>query len=267
MRTLCPLLVAFMLAGIGCAQAPVEQPSTTQPTPDGSSADPQRFDGVWQLQRGHGPEGSLKVVDGWKPIAVIDGENLGGFSGCNQYGARFTAEADSIDITVLGANQAGCPRDTPKIEATFFAALGDVTRGSRTGNALKLSGPNSSLSFRELPRPPVDEIVGTKWHLVRLRPDQGDEVNRRADAHLELRPDGTFRGTTGCRRLRGTWIDADYQILFTRMGAHGGCEKELKEQDGFVINVLGDGFFTTVQGNRLVVGTAQGREGLVYRRS
>ena len=53
-------------------------------------------------------------------------------------------------------------------------------------------------------------------------------------------------------------------MLFSSFRMAGECPAELAEQDGLIVNVLGDGFTTAIEGDRLTL-TSRGEEGLVYR--
>ena len=82
---------------------------------------------------------------------------------------------------------------------------------------------------------------------------------------LELRADGTFSGSTGCRTFTGRWIESGAQITATelRMG-ETECPDDLWEQDSHVVSVIGDGFVPSIEGELLTL-LDPGGVGLVYR--
>jgi heat shock protein HslJ len=84
-------------------------------------------------------------------------------------------------------------------------------------------------------------------------------------AELTMSRDGTFAGSTGCRRLTGEWSEDGDSILFHTMSADGRCPEDLRAQDSHVVGVLGDGFTASINGNRLTVYNVRGSLGLIYR--
>ena len=84
-------------------------------------------------------------------------------------------------------------------------------------------------------------------------------------ATLELRSDGTFSGSTGCRSFSGDWLERGEQIVAPSFGMDGAeCPADLSQQDGHVVSVIGDGFVPSVVGDLLTL-TDPGGVGLVYR--
>jgi heat shock protein HslJ len=84
-------------------------------------------------------------------------------------------------------------------------------------------------------------------------------------ATLELRGDGTFVGSTGCRTFSGNWLEQGEQIIAPSFGMdQAECPAELSQQDSHVVSVIGDGFVPTVEGDLLTL-TDPGGVGLVYR--
>lgn len=73
-------------------------------------------------------------------------------------------------------------------------------------------------------------------------------------------------GSTGCRELHGEWIEDGDEVLFATFGAEGNCPEELREQDGHVVGVLGDGFTVKIDGDQLTI-FSRGGLGLAYRAS
>lgn len=85
-------------------------------------------------------------------------------------------------------------------------------------------------------------------------------------ATLEFRADGTLSGSTGCRKLTGTYVVKGDEILATELAAEGRCPKDLADQDAHVVTVLGDGFTVAIEGDQLTL-MSMGNLGLVYRSS
>jgi heat shock protein HslJ len=86
------------------------------------------------------------------------------------------------------------------------------------------------------------------------------------EAVLELAPEGTATGTTGCNAWTSTWqLDGDVltvEPLLTSIGCD--ADAPLVAQDGHVTAVLGARPTAVVDADRLTLTAADGR-GLVYR--
>lgn len=127
-----------------------------------------------------------------------------------------------------------------------------------------ISGSDSSLHFERLAPVPEAALLDTIWVLDQLIDGETTATVGGEPATLELRSDGTFTGSTGCRELTGTFVIRGDEILATRMSADGRCPANLGDQDGHVVGVLGDGFTVATKGDLLTV-TAMGNLGLSYR--
>jgi heat shock protein HslJ len=177
----------------------------------------------------------------------------------------------TVDVGRGGIEQAGCEEKAEDVEPRYIAALQRVTEIARDGDELVLTGPGVRLVFQEVAPPPTEDVVGMRWRLEGLVTgrDPGAEVRRAHPASLTLHRDGTVAASTGCRRFRGTWIEEVDTILFTEFGTSSldECEESLKEQDGFVLGVLGDGFKAEVEKRTLTLRDLRGEKGLVYRRA
>ena len=150
-------------------------------------------------------------------------------------------------------------------EGAYTAALAAVESIGGDGDELVLSGPNVELRFSALAPPPTAEVVDTVWVLETLF--VGDVASSPVGelATLELRSDGTFNGSTGCRSFSGEWLEQGEQIVAPTFGMEGAeCPADLSQQDGHVVSVIGDGFVPSVVGDLLTL-TDPGGVGLVYR--
>ncbi len=225
--------------------------------------------GTWTLWVGGGPGGEIPIVDGW-PITVTFGDGtLGGTAACNDYGASYRIDGRRLVVEGLGQNEAGCAPDVMASERAFFEALLDVdgidlVAEGRDGPDLALSGMATEMLFVLSAPAPTDELVEALWLLDALLVD-GEEIAPRGEpATLQLSADGGLSGSTGCRGLVGRYVVSGSSVLFNELGAEGECPASLRDQDGLVINVLGDGFTTELDGDTLIL-TSAGNEGLRYR--
>lgn len=107
--------------------------------------------------------------------------------------------------------------------------------------------------------------MDTTWTLETLVDGDVAMAPMGEPATLELRADGTFSGSTGCRPFDGQWVERGEQLLATTFAMGDvACPAELSDQDGHVVTVIGDGFVPTIDGDRLTL-TDAGGLGLVYR--
>lgn len=246
----------IVLAGCGSSAAPAT-PSASETVEPG---------GAWQLASATVDGQALELLDDHPVTAVIDASSIGGRSACNQYGGRIEVAGAGIVIGNLGGTEMACgPDAVMALEQAYLVALGRVRAIEVLDGQLALRGEGVDLRFDRLPEPPVAELVDTTWVLETVfvgdvaSPPAGDE------ATLELRSDGTFSGSTGCRTFSGRWVEFGAQIDAPelRMG-ETECAAELAEQDSHVVSVIGDGFVPSVEGDLLTL-LDPGGVGLVYR--
>jgi heat shock protein HslJ len=253
------LSIAFLsiaLVACGSSATSVEPSAATD-------ADPA---GAWQLASAIVDGQELELLDDHPVTAVIEASGIGGRSACNEYGGRIEVAGDGIRIGEIGMTAMGCaPDEVMTLEAAYIAALVRVRAIEVIGGQLALRGDEVDLRFDPLPDAPVAALVDTVWVLETMfvgdvaSPPGGDP------ATLELRSDGTFRGSTGCRTFTGQWIEfgAQIQAPELRMG-ETECPGDLAGQDSHVVSVIGDGFVPSIEGDLLTL-LDPGGVGLVYR--
>ena len=251
---LAPLLLLLAACGSPAASPAPSASSDIDPT------------GAWELVSGT-VDGVPFELPGDHPVtAVIDASTIGGRSACNEYFGRIEAAGAGIRIGGLGGTDMACaPEDVMALEQDYLAALVRVRSIEVIDGQLGLRGEAVDLRFHPLPQAPVADLVDTTWTLETLfvgdvaSPPEGDP------ATLELRSDGTFSGSTGCRTFTGRWVEAGEQVRAPdfRMG-DTECRPELAQQDSHVVSVLGDGFVPSIEGDLLTL-LDPGGVGLVYR--
>lgn len=252
MRTL-PLFLAFIVSACGAPGA----------TPSASSD--LGIEGSWQLISGRTRAGEVPMVAD-RPITLsIEGSSVTGTAACNSYGGRLVGAGGRVRIDELGMTAMGCEPDVMASESAYTAALSAIRQIGRDGDELVLVGPDVELRFVALPPPPTADLVDTTWVLETVF--VGDVAASVAGerATLELRSDGTFSGSTGCRSFTGTWTEQGERIADTSMRMDDlDCPRDLISQDSTVVSVVGDGFVPTIDGDLLTL-TDPGGAGLVYR--
>lgn len=234
--------------------------STPAPT-----AEP-RIEGSWELVEGRLDGGRVTVIESHPITLTIEGTRIGGTAACNGYGGRLVMRGGEIEIDDFAMTAMACePGEVMKAEREYVAALERVGTIRSDGDGLVLAGRDVELRFAPLPPPPTAQLVDTVWVLETLfvgdvaSPAMGDR------ATLEMRSDGTFTGSTGCRGFDGRWQESGEQIIAPTMGmTDQACPAHLADQDSHVVSVVGDGFVPTIDGDLLTL-TDPGGVGLVYR--
>ena len=251
------MAIVMVLLAAGCGA----QGGSPTPEPLGDPT------GTWQLVAGTS-NGAALIVPPDHPITLIlEPSSMGGTSACNSYGAAFTLVAGGIRMGLIDQTLRGCEDAIQDAETAYLSALRLVT-GIRTDrDQLVLEGPGTELRFDALPEPPTADLVGTTWTLDTLFVGDVASAPMGEPATLELREDGTFTGSTGCRTFNGTWIEQGNQILATAMDmGELECAAGLADQDGHVGSVIGDGFVPSIEEGLLTL-IDPGGVGLVYRAS
>ena len=150
-------------------------------------------------------------------------------------------------------------------EAAYMAALVRVREIVRDGDELVARGDGVDLRFTGLAPPPTADLVGTRWVLETVLVGDVAASPMGEPATLELNEDGTFTGSTGCRRFSGEWVEQGDQIQAPSWAMDDTtCPAELSDQDDHVVSVIGDGFIPTIDGDLLTL-MDPGGIGLVYR--
>lgn len=256
------ILTALALFYVVLLAACGSQGGASPPAPSAEPFDPQ---GAWQLDSGSSNGVAIPIVDDHSITLTIEGSEIGGTSACNQYGGRLTVTGGRLEVGNLAMTAMGCEQPIMASESAFMAALGMVEAIGGDDGQLVLSGPQVELRFDALAPPPTADLVDTTWILDTLFVGDVASSPIGEPATLELRSDGTFSGSTGCRTFRGDWLEQGAQIIAPSWGTdQTECAAELSQQDSHVVSVIGDGFVPTIEGNRLTL-TDPGGVGLVYQ--
>jgi heat shock protein HslJ len=250
------ILLCLILAACG---SPAASPSS------GSSGDPE---GSWQLASGATDAGPVPIVADHPITLTVEGSSIGGSAACNGYGGKIEPTGGGIRITDLAWTAMACmPDEVMAAEAAYTEALAAVTAIRFEGDQLVLEGAGIELRFDALPEPPTAELVDTTWVLDTLFVGDVATAPMGEPATLELRSDGTFSGSTGCRPFDGQWVEAGEQLMATTFAMGDvACPAELADQDSHVVSVIGDGFVPSIEGQLLTL-LDPGGVGLVYRAS
>ena len=254
MHFVAALLLALLLAA--CA-GDVADPSGSPATD---------IEGSWQLTAGRVDNEAVPIVESHPITLTIEGSRFGGRAACNEYGARIIATGDGIRLEELAWTAMACvPDEVMASESAYVAALEAVRGIMRDGDALVLRGPALELRYERLPDPPTAELTDVAWNLETIFVGDIAAEPMGEPATLMLRSDGVIEGSTGCRTFTGQWIERGEQIHATTLAMDDrACPRQLTEQDSHVVQVIGDGFVPTIEGDLLTL-SDPGGVGLVYR--
>lgn len=256
----CPLL-ALGLAACGDDPDPIG-PADGSAQEEPSAADPT---GSWVMV-----DGPAAPIDGWDVTVTVDGDRIGGTAACNGYGGTVTwSDQGDISVGELAQTEMACEAPgVMALEQAFLASLLDVEAFAVDDQVLTLRSGDDEWVFELLPPVPTAELVGTTWRLDGYV--DGDAVSSETGmdaATLVLHADGSMSGTTNCRTLAGTWVEAGAEVLLTELSADGACPTPAaSDLDNRIVGVLGDGFTATVEGDRLTL-VSRGGVGLTYTAS
>ena len=221
--------------------------------------------GDWVLTGGSIDGADAPVLDDHRITMTITGSTVGGTAACNSYGGEIVMRADGLHLENLAQTEMACREPAMSAEAAFLGALARVRQIAREDDELVARGDRVELRFAALQPPPTADLVGTAWVLDTVLVGDVASSTVGEPATLELRDDGTFSGSTGCRTFSGDWMEQGDQIVAPSWDLdQTTCPAELSAQDDHVVSVIGDGFIPSIEGNLLTL-IDPGGIGLVYR--
>lgn len=147
-------------------------------------------DTPWVLVSGS----NVEIPDDVWPSAVFQEGRVAGSTGCNRFGAPYTADGDKIDLGAAFSTKMACAPPLDALERSYLAALHNVERWHVDDNVLSLSDGGGN----ELLRYHVGSPVGT-WHATGLL--QGDAFTSLVagtEITATFGKDGALAGSGGC---------------------------------------------------------------------
>lgn len=161
MRT---LLLALCLAACGPAAPP---PAARRPAPPPPAEAPVPADirGEWRLRAMNGRAAPAPDdTDSIHPILMTVGDfTFRARSQCVAFWRRYAWDGSRLVVTQANPG-AMCARGLSAWETEFSRTLSSVTRAERRNGALRLTGPEASLTFEAAPPLPRHDITG-RWRL------------------------------------------------------------------------------------------------------
>lgn len=260
------LLVAITSLVAACGSTGPASTSPTTPDSIDSTDLPESPgpDSDWIAVEGTIDGQPVELIDGYEVTLSISGNEIAGTAACNGYRGFADFGTRTISVGGLDRTEMGCEAAVQALEQQYLTSLSALDGYRLDGERLVLTGADVMWTFAPGPPVPITELVDTTWVLDTYR--AGDTESHEPGmerATLTFVADGTVVGTTNCRSLTGTWVDAGGQILIPDLAAEGACPgAAAQDLDSRIIGVLGDGFGATIDGDRLRV--SQGELGLTF---
>lgn len=263
-RIVASLAIALLVV-VACG--PASGPSPSGPVAPSVPAGPLDATGVWRLEAGTNGGVAVPLLPAYPVTLIVEGSRIGGTSACNGYGAELVVENGRTMVGQMDSTQMACEPDVMASEIAYTAALARVDAAAMDGDDLVLSGPGVALRFVPVAPPATADIVDRAWSLEAMTEPETATAVGGEPATLEIRKDGTFVGSTGCRSFTGTWMEVGNEIVATQMAMDGReCPADLAVQDSHVTTVLGDGFTIALSVDGQVLSlVSSGGLGLQYR--
>ena len=246
---------ATIVAGLACRRSADERAMETA----GSTAS---LDGTrWTVVELNG----ASVIAGSHVTLNFTGPSVGGYSGCNWYGARYTVTDTGIRIGTAESSARGCtaPVGVMQQEATLYETLRRVTSHQVIGNQLQMRNSRNEVivalrpGLRWASNPA--QLVGTGWRLQSINdgavpPEPPVTVDFTASE---------IRGFAGCRDYTGTYTAHDDEIAVTSIAmATTECDsgRAALLREGQFTTDLSESAYYRVRGDSLEILTSPGRK-------
>ena len=145
-------------------------------------------------------------------------DGIGGYAGCNWFGARYTIAGDTLRVDHAERTARGCLRPgVTEQEDRFLQALHLAARYEITGDTLRFMDSSDAAAVILIRRRPLamnpSDLPGTSWSLSSYT---SRTVPDRPRITLAFQPE-TIRGFGGCRNYTGEWKGIGDRIRFPRL--------------------------------------------------
>ena len=152
MRTARLLLVlaAAVVLTAACSSAGSDAGAGTEDASADASGGALDLTGSWRLDEGDGPGGEVEIIPTARVTMEVDAESgVTGSASCNRYSGTVVVDGSSVRFGPIATTRMACAPRPGAAEAAYLAALDDVDAGSRTGDELTLTGPDTRLVFTQ----------------------------------------------------------------------------------------------------------------------
>lgn len=143
------VLAAAVVLTAACSSAGSDAGAGTgDASADGTAGGALDLTGSWRLDEGDGPGGEVEIIPTARVTMEVDAESgVTGSASCNRYSGTVVVDGSSVGFGPIATTRMACAPRPGAAEAAYLAALGDVDAGSRTGDELTLTGPDTRLVF------------------------------------------------------------------------------------------------------------------------
>jgi heat shock protein HslJ len=256
--------VLLGLAGCQPVQPLDPDGSTTHnPAPAGAEAAqlPALETDTWQLTAVADSNGTLAPVPAEVTATAAFAQGmLSGQSGCNQYGAAYTLENTSLQITPGPMTLMACLGPQMQIEQDFLAALAATETYQIQNNQLSLVGSNGQTVATFVPQ--VDaSLAGNDWVVTAYASREDAVVSVLLDTRLTalFAADGLLSGSAGCNQYHTTYTTDGTTIALSPIATtRRMCAAEVMAQENAFLAALEETALFQIEGNRLELHNAEG---------
>ncbi|MGD8735832.1 MAG: META domain-containing protein [Anaerolineae bacterium] len=270
MRRAIILMAAWLLlTACGSPATPVPDTSTPKPPATATAVPSIPLEGTeWIL---HSLRGEAPVAGASPTLAFYPENYMEGSTGCNSYGADYTASGPSFHTAQIHRTEFNCEEPAgimPQDEA-FFQALAGIDRYQATEARLAFDNAagETVLIYTRKRLPVVDPALqGTEWLLASLRGGDlldGSRITLNLDAE-------EFGGYAGCNNYGGEYEAADGGRLIPSYIAHTEMDcpspTGIMEQEMAYLQALNSATTYRLVENRLEVSDASDATILVFVR-
>jgi heat shock protein HslJ len=153
-------------------------------------------------------------VDGWEetgPSATFENGTVGGSGGCNQFGAEYTLDGDSLELGTITSTLMACPPPANESERAYFASLEQVRGWRLDDNELVLVDGEGEelLRYREASLVGDWELTSYQTGTALQSPIPGTTIT------ASFAEDGTLSGSGGCNTYSATYTTEAGEVTIT----------------------------------------------------
>jgi heat shock protein HslJ len=192
------------------------------------------------------------LADSALTIALLGDGQLAGETGCGRYDGGWLLAEGELSVGIAQTGYFECA-DAPTEEAIGFSTAVDAVVGWRqTATGIELVDEAGSPRL-VLGRAVVAEPTGA-WTVTRYRRPNGRlaEPLPERPMSLELRPDGSATGSTGCRLLEGAYLRDGGTLIIGPVEPVGlPCEGDDRRAERQLLRALGEVIYWQRTGDTL----------------
>ena len=226
------------------------------------SADSAGLEGpTWLLVSVADDSGALvEVPAGVEATATFADGSVSGSSGCNNYGAAYTLDGESLSIMPGPMTMMACPEPQMTVEMQLMAAYGaTASYAIADGQLSLLDGAGNPVATFTVLEPAA--LTGVTWVALFYNNGRGGAVSVLADTEITalFGDDGSLSGSAGCNNYMGGYTtDGSSIAIDPPASTRKACPDEIMQQEAEYLLALPTAATFTIQGDQLELRTADG---------